>query len=145
MNCLLVPTLALDLSLIERLVNSVDYPIKHKVVVNNGRIDALDRWQKQHTDWVVMSWGHLGVAASWNKAPLIWPDEDAWLIVNDDEEFQPGCLELLCKASDAHHKDAPVIYVNGCQAFDIFVWTRIGVNYYGAFDENYFPLYFEDV
>ena len=144
LNAILVPTLALDLSLIERLANSVDYPIRDKVVINTGKPLALVDWVEKHPDWRVISYGRIGVAAAWNKAPQIWPEEHAWLIVNDDEEFQPGCLEKLCKAADAHAHEAPIIYVNEHDAFDVFVWTRLGVNTYGTFDENFFPAYFED-
>ncbi len=145
MNCLLVPTLALDLSLLEKMANSVDYPIRNKVVLNNGKLGALRDWNSLHKDWRVFESGkNLGCAGAWNMAPVIWPEEDAWLIMNDDGEFQPGCLERICKSSDDHAKDVHVIYVNQYQAYDIFVWTSKGVDEFGLFDENFWPIYFED-
>lgn len=145
MNCILVPTHALDISLLERLANSIDYPVKNKVVINNGKVDALDEWLERHPDWDVIHYGrNLGVAGSWNLAPEIFPTEDAWLIINDDHELQPGVLEKICKASDEHHKNYPVIYINQYEAYDMFVWTRKGFEQFGSFDENFYPVYYED-
>ncbi len=145
MNCLLVPSLGLDLSLIERLARSVDYPILDKVVVNNGATDTFTGWLNVHRDWRMVHYGeNTGCAGAWNKAPQLWPDEPAYLIINDDAWFQSGCLERLCKFVDAHALEAPVIYVNQYEAYDFFVWTKRGVEEYGTFDENFYPVYYED-
>ena len=53
MNVLFVPTLGLDLSLIERLANSVDYHIRSKVIFNNGEPGACDEFRDRHDDWQV--------------------------------------------------------------------------------------------
>jgi hypothetical protein len=145
MNCLIVPTIALDVSLLERVARSVDFPIKHKVVINGGRPDALDSWSVRHPDWAVLHYGkNLGFAGSVNKSPELFPEDDAFLLMNDDGEFQPGCLERVCKISDEQSKDCHIIYVNEHQAFDICVWTRRGIIDFGLFDENFYPAYFED-
>ncbi len=144
MNVLLVPSLTLDVNLLERLARSVDYPIKHKIVINNGNADALDEWHGRWPDWKVFHFGrNLGCAGSWNKAPELFPNEPAWMISNEDQEFQPGALEKICKAADAH-LDAPIIYMNEHDAYDMFVWTRKGLDEFGTFDENFWPAYFED-
>lgn len=144
MNVLLVPSLTLDVALLERLARSVDHPIRHKVVINNGHPDALGDWNKRWPEWKILSFGkNLGCAGSWNKAPDIFPNEPSWMISNEDEEFQPGSLEKICKSADSH-PDAPIIYVNEHDAYDMFVWTRSGVDEFGTFDENFWPAYFED-
>jgi len=144
MNSLLVPSLALDINLLNRLANSVDYPIKNKVVINNGRKGALCKWKEENPEWsVIDSEFNLGCAGAWNIAPEIFT-EDAWLICNEDQDLQPGVLETICNESDLHHKDADIIYVDKNNAFDIFVWTRNGVNNFGTFDENFYPIYYED-
>jgi hypothetical protein len=145
MNVLLVPSLGLDISLIERLARSVDFPIKYKVAINNGKIGALDEFRNRHRDWTVVDIGkNLGCAGSWNLAPEIFPTEPCWLISNDDQEFQPGVLEKICKAADEHCKDHHIIYVNQFDAFDLFVWTAKGVKEIGTFDENFWGVYCED-
>jgi len=96
MNCLLVPTLALDVSLLERLSNSIDYPVKHKIVVNNGKEDALDDWHSRHRDWSIVSYGHnLGCAGSWNVAANYIENESVLILNSDfvDENFYPIYFE----------------------------------------------------
>lgn len=147
MNCLLVPTLALDgASLLERLSNTIDYPIKHKLVVNNGRPDALNEWMSKHPDWEVVHYGrNLGCSGSWNLFSVLFPEEQSCLIVNDDEQIQPGCLEVIAKAADEHAKDASILYVNEYESLGYFVWTKRGVEKFGLFDENLWPGYHEDL
>lgn len=145
MQTLLVPTLGLDVSLIERLARSVDYPIKYKVAINNGKIGALADFKDRYRDWTVVDIGkNLGCAGSWNLAPEIFPAETCWLISNDDQEFQKGVLEKICKSADENCKDHHIIYVNQFDAYDMFVWTQKGVKEIGTFDENIWPIYLED-
>lgn len=144
MISILVPTLALDISLLQRLADSIDFPIQNKVVINNGKPGSLDEWKLKNPSWnVIQSEYNLGVAASWNLAPEIFK-EDAWLILNDDQQLQPGCLEIIASESELHYKTADIIYVNPFEAFDIFVWTRKGFETFGSFDENFYPAYYED-
>lgn len=141
---LIVTTIALDLSLLDALDVSIDYPIE-KVLINGGRADALDDWRRKHPDWRIFHYGkNLGFAGSVNMAPSIFPNEDAFLLMNDDGEFQAGCLKRMCDAAAEHAKDCHMIYVNEYQAFDICVWTRKCINDFGLFDENFFPSYYDD-
>lgn len=142
MNCILVPTLALDLNLLQRLCDSIDYPVKNKLVINNGKANALDKWREKNPDWTVIYPNkNLGVSGSWNLAPKYF-DDDKWLIINDDIQLLPGSLEKICKAVDENEAD--IYYVNQHEAFDIFVWTRSAYEKFGGFDENFYPAYFED-
>lgn len=145
MTTLVVPTLALDLSLLTRLANSIDYPLDIKIIINNGKRGALNDWMAQHPHWLIYESGYnKGCAGAWNMAPRICSDKEWWLISNDDQEFQPGCLEKICNAAIAHAKDNHILYVNPYDAFDMFVWTARGVRDFGLFDENFWPIYYED-
>ncbi len=145
MNVLFVPTLGLDLSLLERLANSVDYAIHAKCVFNNGEPGALDSFKDAHPDWIVKesAWGNRGVAGSWNDCAKLFPEEDQWLLVNEDAYFLPGYLEQICKMARAYPME-PVIFLNNSNAFYCFVWTRRGKDEFGEFDENFWPAYYED-
>lgn len=145
MNCLIVPTLGLDVTLIERLAQSIDFPIKHKVAFNNGIPGALDGFKERHRDWIIKDsdFGNVGVAGSWNYVTGKFRGERTWLIMNDDAWFLPGYLERICKTADAN-KNAPIIYLNESQAYYCFVWTAVGKKLFGTFDENFFPGYYED-
>lgn len=141
---LIVPTIALDVSLLDRLAKSVDYPVT-KVAINGGRPNALDGFKSRWPDWKIFNYSpNLGFGGSCNMGTKLYPNEDGWILMNDDGEFMPGCLERMCKASEEHAKDCHVIYVNANDSFDICVWTKKGVKEFGLFDENYYPAYFED-
>ncbi len=143
MSCLLVPTIALDISLLQRLADSIDYHIQNKVVINNGKAGALKNWSKKNKDWKVIDCGYnKGCSGAWNYAPRVFT-EDHWVISNDDHEFQPGALKQVYESIE-QNKDAYIIYVNPYQSYDFFVWTRKAVNDFGLFDENFYPAYFED-
>jgi hypothetical protein len=146
MNVLFVPTLGLDLSLLERLAASVDYPIRSKVAFNNGEPGALDTFRDAHPDWIVKesAFGNLGVAGSWNQCAKMFPEEPCWLLMNDDAWFLPGYLEKICKCADDHWFELPLIYTNHSNPFYCFVWTSAGKRDVGEFDENLWPAYYED-
>lgn len=145
MHTIFVPTLGLDLSLLDRLAASVDYPIARKVVFNNGLPGACDSFRDAHPDWIVKEsdTGNLGVADSWNMCAKMFPEHPTYLIMNDDAWFLPGYLEKICKCADAHETE-PIIHLNSSNAYYCFIWTRRGLKDFGEFDANFFPAYYED-
>jgi hypothetical protein len=133
-------------SLLERLAASVDHPIPYKVVYNNGPTGALEDFRNSHPDWIVRepAIGNRGVAGSWNDcATKLFPDEPAWLLMNDDAWFSPGYLRDICNCWRAH-KDAHIIFLNDSMAFYCFIWTKRALDECGTFDENLWPAYYED-
>ncbi len=145
MNVLFVPTLGLDLSLLERLANSVDYAIRSKVMFNNGEPGALDSFKDAHSDWIVKesAFGNRGVAGSWNECAKMFPEEQYWLLVNDDAYFLPGYLEKIVKCCKDHPSEH-TIHLNDSNAYYCFVWSQVGKQMFGEFDENLWPAYYED-
>lgn len=145
MNTLFVPTLGLDLSLLERLAASVDYPVRSKVVFNNGEPGSCDSFRDRHPDWQVKesAFGNLGVAGSWNFCAKMFPEEKSWMLMNDDAYFLPGYLETIANCA-RQHEDQPIIYLNNSNAYYCFVWTAKGRREIGDFDENFWPAYYED-
>lgn len=145
MNVLFVPCLGMDGALLERLANSIDFPVKYKVALNNGTAGALEDFSNRHADWIVKESpvGNMGVAASWNWIAKTMPDEPAWLMVNEDAWFLPGYLEKICRCTDANPNE-PIIYLNNSNAYYCFVWTKAGRERCGLFDENFWPAYYED-
>lgn len=145
MNVLFTCTLGLDISLLDRLADSVDYNIPWKIVLNNGALGVLEEFSRKHPDWVVKEEGlNLGVAGSWNFANKLFPDEPTMLIVNDDAFFLPGYLEKIVRCAD-DNPDAPLIHCNDSNAYYAFVSTRAGREKFGPFDDNLWPAYYEDV
>lgn len=145
MNVLFVPTLGLDVSLLDRLAASVDYPVRSKCVFNNGEPGSLDGFRDTHDDWIVKesAVGNMGVAGAWNQCAKMFPEEQSWLIANDDCWFLPGYLETICKCADEHSTE-PVVMLNNSNPFYCFVWTKRGKDEFGEFDENFAFAYYED-
>lgn len=145
MNVLFVPSLGLDLSLLERLADSVDHSIKYKVAFNNGTPGALDSFADRHPDWIVKEShvGNMGVAGSWNYCAKWFSAEPCWLLMNEDAYFLPGYLKKICKEAD-QRLDKPIIYLNNTHAYYCFVWTQTGLREVGEFDQNLWPAYYED-
>lgn len=145
MKTLFVPALSLDLSLLNRLADSIDWPIEKKVALNNGPENALESFGESHPDWMVIDspTGNKGVADSWNYCAKLFPNESAFLLCNEDCWFLPGQLEKICSTSD-HNIGEPIIYLNSSQAFYCFVWHAAGREQFGEFDANFFPAYYED-
>ncbi len=141
---LFVPSIGLDVSLLERLAASIDYPIATKVILNNGPEDALEKFGDTHRDWKVFepATGNLGVAGSWNWAAKMFPNESI-LIMNEDAWFLPGQLGKIVTCAD-DNPTAPVIHINDTNAYYCFVWTKAGRERFGLFDENLWPAYLED-
>ncbi len=145
MNILFVPTLGLDVTLLNRLADSIDYPLKARVAFNNGNPGALDGFRDSHADWIVKesAFGNLGVAGSWNQCAKMFPEEPSWLLMNDDAYFLPGYLERIVKCA-RENENQPIIHLNHSNAFYCFVHTQVGKKLFGEFDENFWPAYMED-
>jgi hypothetical protein len=145
MNVLFVPSLGLDVSLLDRLAASVDCHVRSKVAFNNGEPGVLDGFRDTHPDWIVKesAIGNMGVAGSWNQCAKMFPEESSWLIMNEDAWFLPGYLEKIRKCA-IEHPNEPIIHLNNSNAYYCFVWTKRGREEFGEFDENIFPAYLED-
>lgn len=142
---LVVPTIALDLSLLERLLESIDYRVSI-TIINNGDNEKSIAHLLSPDAGVLYSKNNLGVAASWNLIPhqWTWSSDKAWIFVNDDIQFEPGALGEFCRKVDELADKESFIMWDETDYFACFAWTRVGVERFGLFDENYFPGYEED-
>lgn len=116
------------------MLDSIDYPIRKIVVIDNG--DVVNR---DLGDIRVIKPGHnLGVAASWNMIIKTNPKAPWWFIVNFDLEFQDGDLGKIDEYMAAHDGLA---LMNGFSAFAV---SKSAIAAAGWFDENFVPAYYED-
>ena len=145
MNVLFVPTLGLDAPLLERLASSIDHPIRYKVAYNNGTTGALEGFRETHPDWIVKepAIGNRGVAGSWNDCAKMFPQEQAWLLMNDDAYFLPGQLQQMINCYRAY-STSHLIFSNQTNWFHCYIWTAKAWQEIGTFDENLWPAYLED-
>jgi GT2 family glycosyltransferase len=140
---LIVPVLN-RYDLLERMVSSIDYPVAHLLIIDNGASTVMEDISidvpdcVEHTTYLPMP-ANLGVAGSWNLGIKSFPYADRWFIASNDVRFEPGALERLSEA----RRDE--ITLSGNFPF----WQAFCVGYeavrrLGLFDEGFFPAYFED-
>jgi len=143
-------------SWVERLLKSIDYPIDTFVILNNngrGEIDEeLDKLAKMPHPFINMIKvchlpANIGCPGAWNlliKSNIMAP---YWLIINHDVAFTPGFLEEMVRMN----KDPEVGLVHASSAdhgrgsYECFMIKDWVVQKIGLFDENFYPVYVEDV
>jgi GT2 family glycosyltransferase len=87
--------------------------------------------------------GNIGVAASWNKFMQI--DEDYIIIANDDIKVHYHTIEHI--VNEAERQTDQIFFAGAGEsgnAFSLFLLTTLGYKLIGAFDEKFYPAYFED-
>jgi len=130
--------------LLGRCLQSIDYPIRHLLIIDNGASSVQEDMELHVPECVEMTTylpmpANLGVAASWNLGIKSFPYDDRWFFASNDVVFRPGALERLCEARTDE------ITLSGVFPF----WQVFSVGYeavrrLGLFDSSFFPAYFED-
>lgn len=142
---------------IKRLIDSVDYPVKNFLIINNngrGEIDSeLDQIRDEGHPLIEKIHichmpSNIGVSASWNFVIKSYMMEPYWIIANNDIMFTPGMLEKMHNAAENSdygmiHAKRSLEYDSGC--YDLFLVKDFIVQKCGLFDENLYPAYCEDV
>lgn len=137
---LIVPVLN-RYDLLQRMLSSIDYPIRHLFIIDNGdgpsEILKIPDWVREVTYSPMPS--NLGVAASWNLGIKSLPHSNRWFFSSSDMYYEKGALEKLSAAPlDALTlSDIPPY-------FQTFVIGEEVIEKVGLFDEIYYPAYFED-
>jgi hypothetical protein len=138
---ILVPTLGLDLSLLDRLEASIDFDVSDVVVIGNGKRIPHDRTKRYR---VLQQPKNQGVASSWNLCPYIWPHASHYLVLNDDVVLPPGMVKEVARYAQVESHRHPIVYLGEETGYCAFLWTRHAVERIGNFDENFWPAYYED-
>ena len=135
---------------IERLIQSIDYPVKDLFIINNNgrgqlteQLDSLTKIKHPYIDNIKVSHlpANIGCSGAWNLIIKTHIMEPYWIIVNNDIAFSPGLLKELFEKS----KDENVGIVKGKQfQWDLFLIKDWVVQECGLFDENFYPAYVED-
>lgn len=129
--------------LAERLMNSIDYPVEHLVIINNS---GTQTWQPKKPEQVQRMWHievpfGLGLVGAWNLIIKATPYAPYWILINDDAWFPAGALARIDQEVDTEALNfaevdqtpwaAPIIG-EGC------------VRRAGLYDEAFYPIYFDD-
>lgn len=127
--------------LLQRLIDSLDYPIGHLFIIDNGDgpedvIDIPDT-VKEITYSPIPN--NLGVSGSWNLGIKALPYDSRWLIVSNDAYFLPGTLELFAAAGTRE-----IVTASNFPFWHAFSIGEDVIREVGLFDEALYPAYFED-
>jgi GT2 family glycosyltransferase len=140
---LIVPVLN-RYDLLQRMLTSLDYPIGHLLIVDNGASAVEHSFELdlpdcvEHTTYLPMP-ANLGVAGSWNLGIKSFPYADRWFFASNDVQFHPGGLETLSEA----RRDE--ITLSGMfPLWQAFCLGYEAVKRVGLFDERFFPAFCED-
>ncbi len=128
--------------LAERLLNSIDYPVEHLVIVNNS---GTKTWTPKKPDLVKHLWHievpfGLGLVGAWNLIIKSTPYAPYWVLVNDDAWFMPGQMSKIPVEVDTE----AVNFLSIVPQWSGVVFGEGCVDKVGLYDENFYPLYFDD-
>lgn len=128
--------------LLRRMLGSIDYPVKHLIIVDNGGCLPIGRQvvgNVQRTSMIHMP-ANLGVAGSWNLGIKAAPFAEWWLVVNFDAWFPAGSLARF----DNKANRGALTLSGGSPPWCAFAIGDDVVSRVGLFDEALHPAYFED-
>jgi GT2 family glycosyltransferase len=135
---LIVPVLN-RYDLLQRMLNSVDVPVNHLLVIDNGQGSELTFSELFEKVTVLDMPANLGVSGSWNLGIKSFPYAYRWFIVSNDVVFEPGALEQLSQA-----RRDEITLTADAPHWQAFALGDEAVASIGLFDESLFPAYFED-
>jgi GT2 family glycosyltransferase len=121
------------------MLNSVDVPVEHLLVIDNGPGEDLFFSDKFANVTVLAMPANLGVAGSWNLGIKSFPYAQRWFIASNDVVFETGALEKLSEA-----RRDEITLTGDAPHWQAFALGDEAVNDIGLFDESLFPAYFED-
>lgn len=139
----MIPVMGMPLlnrcDLAAQMLDSVQAEVGVTLVVLNGdAVAARDTLAGRGITYIEP--GHnLGVAASWNMIIRARPAAPWWFIVNADIILGSGDVERLVKAMQD-----PAAQVACLFEFGAFAINQAAIDRVGWFDENFYPIYFED-
>lgn len=128
--------------LAERLLASIDYPVEHLVIVNNS---GTKSWQPVKPELVQNLWHievpfGLGLVGAWNLIVKSTPYAPYWVLVNDDAWFEPGEMAKIPDQVDTNALN----FLDIVPKWSGVVFGEGMVDAVGLYNENYYPLYFDD-
>lgn len=128
--------------LADRLLASIDYPVEHLVIVDNS---GTCEYEPVKPVWVVNMWVirlpfGLGLVGAWNLIVKSTPYAPYWVLVNDDAWFQPGQMKAIPEQVDT----AALNFLDIVPKWSGVVFGEGMIDKVGLYDENFYPLYFDD-
>jgi len=128
--------------LAERLLDSIDFPVEHLMVVNNS---GKQSWKPIKPSWVENLWHievpfGLGANGAWNLIIKSTPHAPYWVLPNDDCHFEPGALKEISETVDYEAMN----FVQIDTKWSCVIPGQGAIEKAGLWDEIYHPIYFDD-
>jgi len=128
--------------LAQRLLDSIDYPVEHLVIVDNSGKKTFEPKINDNVKnlWLLQVPSGLGANGAWNLIIKSTPHAPYWVIPNDDAHFEPGALETIAREVDTTKFN----FLNIFPKWSCVVPTEGSVAKAGLWDEVFHPIYFDD-
>ena len=126
----------------DRLVESIDYPVEHLIVVDNSGTGSYEPPANENVEnvWVLPMPFGLGLVGAWNLIIKATPYAPYWVLVNDDAWFAHGALARIADKVDKTGMNFVDVQPKwSCAVFGEGVIDKVGL-----YDERFYPLYFDD-
>lgn len=129
--------------LAQRLLDSIDYPIEHLVIVDNS---GKQEFQPKVNDelvknlWLIQVPYGLGANGAWNLIIKSTPHSPYWVIPNDDSYFDQGALQKIAENVDTEAFN----FVDVQPKWSCVVPGEGAVLTAGLWDEAFYPIYYDD-
>lgn len=126
----------------QRLLNSIDYPVEHLVIVDNSGKKQFQPQVNEHVKnvWLIQVPHGLGANGAWNLIIKSTPHAPYWVIPNDDSYFEPGALATIAAEVNTNAFN----FLNIDPKWSCVVPGEGAVAKAGLWDEAFHPIYFDD-
>ena len=115
----------------------IDFPDTEIFIIDNGN-QHIERISDNIT--IITPKKNMGVAASWNMlCQLIYKEHDYALILNDDVYLGYGTATVW-RAIET----CPYLLTQSAISWSVFILPQVLYDFFGAFDETFYPAYYED-
>jgi GT2 family glycosyltransferase len=128
--------------LAQRLLDSIDYPVEHLIIIDNSGKQEWEPKKPASVDklWLLRMPYGVGLVGAWNLIVKSTPYAPYWLLVNDDAWFEAGALAEIAEKADSGALVMPDVVPDwSC----IVLGSKV-VEEVGLYDERFYPLYFDD-
>jgi GT2 family glycosyltransferase len=128
--------------LAQRLLDSIDYPVKDLVIVDNSGKREFNPVKPDFVEnlWLIQVPHGLGYGGGLNLIVKTTPFSPYWVLLNDDSVRAPGALKKISEQVDTEAMN----FLSIMPKWSGFVLGEGAVLKAGLFDERFHPIYFED-
>lgn len=128
--------------LAQRLIDSIDYPVEHLVIIDNSGKKEFEPTSSELIQnlWLIRVPHGLGANGAWNLIIKSTPHAPYWVIPNDDAYFEPGALATIAEEVDTSKFN----FLDINPKWSCVIPTEGSVQKAGLWDEVFHPIYFDD-